>query len=284
MTQAGTLKTIVFAPPYLAGGVKSLYSVCEWMRALGPSTILPFHEPKLADWFKHSCELYDFSYLPDLVIYPEVYQPEVRGKFSVCFALGKYAPIRPHANLTVGKSTGVMEWVTDQYPWMPTALILPSINREVFEYDGRRKQDLICYMPRPGKHPEMGEVLRKRYGQRVVEIVDQNEDQVAETLKSAKVFVWRGNEMEGSPRPPKEALVAGCVVVGLKSDLTEDSHVKFGVRCSTERELVRAAGRALDLPIPTEAERAVVRDSREERQDWLALMKRLGFGAGNSTE
>lgn len=32
------------------------------------------------------------------------------------------------------------------------------------------------------------------------------------------IFVWRGNANEGSPRPPKEALVAGSIVVGLESE------------------------------------------------------------------
>jgi len=55
--------------------------------------------------------------------------------------------------------------------------------------------------------------MRERYGDRVVEIISRPEPEVAELLKSAKVFVCRGNDKEGSPRPPKEALVAGCVVV-----------------------------------------------------------------------
>jgi len=55
--------------------------------------------------------------------------------------------------------------------------------------------------------------MRERYGDRVVEIISRPKPEVAELLKSAKVFVCRGDDKEGSPRPPKEALVAGCVVV-----------------------------------------------------------------------
>lgn len=36
------VNSIVFAPHFQAGGVKSLYSVCEWLKELGRSTIAPF--------------------------------------------------------------------------------------------------------------------------------------------------------------------------------------------------------------------------------------------------
>ena len=274
------MRILVFSPPWMSGGVKSLYSVCEWLDELGRARIMPFSEPRLASWFRHRCELYDYSYEPEVLIYPEVFQPNVPGKYHVCCALGKYAPVQPHANLVVCRSREIEEWVLAQNPRLSARRILPSINRGPFEYDGRRKNDTICYMTRRHKHPETAVQLREAYGDRLVEIVDRTEDEVAEILRSAKVFVWRGNESEGSPRPPKEALVAGCVVVGLQAEMTEALHINFGVRCATEAELVRMAGEALDMPMPSEKERSVVRDGREEKQDWLALFKSLGIGRG----
>jgi hypothetical protein len=274
------IDSVVFSPPDQAGGVKSLYSVCEWLNDLGRSTIAPTSQPKLASWFEHPCELYDSSYPPDLLIYPEIYQPYFRWTFHICFALGKCAPIAPHANLVVCKSEAIREWVRGQHPRIPTALILPSIKRSVFEYDGRPKRDIICYMTRPHKHPDTARRLRAEYGDRVLEIVDYSEAEVAEVLRGAKVFVWRGNEKEGSPRPPKEALVAGCVVVGLESDLNESYHTNWGVRCATVDELIRMAGRALEMPTPTDEQRSVVRDSAEEKRDWMALLRRLNIRWG----
>src|SRR5439155_13658968 len=116
--------------------------------------------------------------------------------------------------LTVCRSREILDWVKKQHPQMPAVLILPSIDMSVFEYDGRPKKDTICYMTRPDKHPETARLLRNQYGNKVLEIVDFSQAAVAEALKDSKVFVWRGNDSEGSPRPPKEALVAGCIVVG----------------------------------------------------------------------
>jgi hypothetical protein len=166
---------------------------------------------------------------------------------------------------------------------MPTVLILPSINRAVFEYDGRPKKDIICYITRPDKHPETACLLRERYGDKVIEIVNSSEADVAETLKCAKVFVFRGHQWEGSPRPPKEALVAGCVVVGLEADLNERYHTDFGIRCSTVDELIKMSGEALKMEIPSADERSVVRDSKQEKRDWFELLENLGIHE-NSTQ
>jgi hypothetical protein len=266
------MKSLVFAPYYRAGGVKSLYRVCEWASAHGRSSIVPFLKPELVDWFAHDCQLYDHSYLPDLVIYPEVFQPRVPSAFQICYALGKHAPIETHADLVVCRARSIQEWVKDEWPDLETQLILPSIDRSIFEYDGRVKEDVICYMTHPEKFPETADLLRAKYGERVVEIVGRSEVEVADILKSAKVFVWRSNDRDSSPRPPKEALVAGCNVVGLASDLQERHHLDFGIGCTSVEDLLDAAGDALSRRMPTDAERSVVRDTSEECSEWTKLL------------
>ena len=88
----------------------------------------------MAAWFDHRCQLYDGSYTPDVVVYPEVCQPHVdRVKYHVAFALGKYGSIEPHADVTVCKSPEIVAWVNAQHPGMRTVLIAPSIDRSIFE-------------------------------------------------------------------------------------------------------------------------------------------------------
>lgn len=266
------------------GGVKSLYSLCDWLSVLGSTSIIPFNEIGLATWFAHSCSLYDHSYSPAVVVYPEVFQPPAIGNaYRICFALGQRGRIAPDTDLIICRSHEVLTWAKQQCPNTPARLILPSIDRSIFEYDGRRKNEDICYMTRPYKHPEMAGLLRDRYGDKVVEIVGRSEAEVAEILKSAKVFVWRGDGMEGSPRPPKEALVAGCIVVGLESDLSEKYHTAFGLRCSTVDEVIQMAGEALNMTLPGDGERSVIRDCKLERADWLSLFESLSIGPGAYT-
>src|SRR5436190_16312316 len=102
-----SLTSVVFAPPWMGGGVKSLYFACEALNQLGRSSIVPFHEPRVANWFAHSCRLYDESYRPDLVLYPEIHQPHLDTGHHVCFALGKYGNISPHAELTICRSDAI---------------------------------------------------------------------------------------------------------------------------------------------------------------------------------
>lgn len=276
---ARPLRSVVFAPRCIAGGVKSLYAVCEWLDELGHCTIMPFGgSALLADWFAHRCRVFDFSYQPDLIVYPEVFQPEIRGHaFTICFALGQYQKVEPFCDLVVCKSPAIADWLRKGALNLRQELVRPSLDRQIFEYDGRPKKEIIAYMTRAHKHPEMAPALRARYGDRLVEIVDCSEGQVAEILKEAKVFVWRGSEKEGSPRPPKEALVAGCVVVGLKQELNERYCTDFGIQCETIDELMDKAGEALSMDVPSEKERAGVRDVREEREDWHALVTGLGL-------
>lgn len=276
MNNSLQIHSVVCSPSEMGGGIKSLYSVCEWLSQVGNSRIAPLWTTHLASWFEHRCKPYDYSFLPDVLIYPEVEQPYYDFiNYHICFALGQFAPIKPHADLVVCKSPAILSWVKQQHQEMPTALISPSIDRSIFEYDGRPKKNQICYMTRPHKHPEIAQKLRRRYGDKLVEIVNFTETQVAEALKDARVFVWAGAETEGSPRPPKEALVAGCVVVGLTSDLRPDYHIDFGVKCSNIDELIEKAGEALTMPLPSLEERAVVRDKKEEMTDWLALINSL---------
>src|SRR5467141_30451 len=112
------LTSVVFAPPWIGGGVKSLYSACEALNRLGPSSIIPFHEARLATWFAHSCSLYDRSYRPDLVIYPESHQPHLDTGHHICFALGKYGDVSPHAEFVVCRSAAIERWVSEQLPGM----------------------------------------------------------------------------------------------------------------------------------------------------------------------
>lgn len=271
-----TTRSVVLAPRSRSGGVKSLYLACQALGRLGRSSVASFPQPGLVDWFAHACEAFDGSYAPDVLVYPEVFQPYVASvSLRICYALGKYTPIKAHADFTLCRSADIESWVKDQLPAMPTAVFEGSIDRAVFEYDGRPKRDWICCMPRAHKSPEVADLLRARYGARVVEIVGRREAEVAELLRSAKVFVWWGNDKEGSPRPPKEALVAGCVVVGLASDLHVRHATGFGLPCSSIGDVIERAGDALSFPIPSAVERAVVRDSRQEVEDWVDLIDRL---------
>ncbi len=215
-----------------------------------------------------------------MLVYPELFQQRFEQvRYHVCFALGQTRAIEAHADLVVCKSPEVQAWVRRQNPGLETAVVDPSIDRSVFEYDGRPKRDSILLHEARQQTPGDAGFLRARYGDKVVEIAGRTEAEVAELLRDARVFVWRGAEKEGSPRPPKEALVAGCVVVGLDVELHAGYAIDFGLRCADVDELVRMAGEALKMPIPTVAERAVVRDKAAEEEDWRKLMQRFVVGA-----
>lgn len=271
------LDSLVFAPMVESGAARSLYSVCEWLSSIGRSSIAVLGQQPLVSWFEHDCRLYDLTYMPDVLVYPDEIQPHLGPvKRHICVAQGERVPIRPHADLVVCQSPAALSSVKQRHPKLPAMLIPPSINRSMFEYDGRPKKDRICYVAGRDERADAARLLRERYGDGMLtNIAGLSEARAAEALKDARVFVWCGVDEEGPPRPPREALVAGCVVVGLGADLNEGRMTDFGIRCSTIAEVVDTVGEALTMPVPTQEERAVVRDGKEEMRDWLALMQTL---------
>jgi hypothetical protein len=67
-------------------------------------------------------------------------------------------------------------------------------------------------------------------------------------------------------------------VVGLKSDLNADFHTDFGLQCDSVDELLECCNQALAMSVPGESERSVVRDSEEEKRDWISLLRDLDLG------
>src|SRR4051812_14892610 len=130
----GRIDSIVYAPPGDSGGVKSLYTLSDWLKGLGQSSIVPFDGNHLVNWFPHHCKIFDQTYQPHVVVYPEVYQPNLGDKyFHVCFALGKYGTIQPHADLVVCKTPDMYDWIKAQHAQLNVALVQPSINRSLFD-------------------------------------------------------------------------------------------------------------------------------------------------------
>ncbi|MDQ2868851.1 MAG: hypothetical protein M3R59_10675, partial [Verrucomicrobiota bacterium] len=161
------MRAVVYAPSFLAGGVKSLYAVCGWLNQIGRCRIRHFGPaPELAAWFTHDCELDGaLTENVDLVIYPEIFQPRLSpDTFYLCFAIGRFQNIQPHADLVVCRSTGVAQWLQEHAPQLRHCVIDASIERRRFEYDGRVKRDQICYFMRAEKSPETAALLRERYG------------------------------------------------------------------------------------------------------------------------
>ena len=149
------IHSVICAPPGDIGGVKSLYHLCDWLDDCGHSSIIPFDGDHLVSWFAHDCKIFDETYTPQVLVYPEIFQPRFASSiFHICFALGRFKPISSHADLVVVKSPGMRDWVKQQLPETPVKLIRAGIMRAIFEYDGRPKRDLICYMTRSHKSPE----------------------------------------------------------------------------------------------------------------------------------
>jgi hypothetical protein len=258
------------------GGVKSLYALAEFLNGEHNCGIIHYGPGGIADWFDHNAVEYDSicSTEPDLVIYPEDYQPLMGTMKHVCFALGTTKKIEYHADYVVCKSRETVEFAKEFIDSKKIKVIESSININKFKYDGREKKEQVAYMLKQHKHPEMAKLLYSKFGPKYVNIANKTEQEVAEILKDTKVFVWRGWDFEGSPRPPKEAYAAGCHVVGPTNDLSEMYGTDFGYKCNSEEHILNTAEMLLTEPV-IEPDLSLIRDGADEKQDWLDFISEI---------
>ena len=261
------------------GGVKSLYALAGFLNGEHNCGISHYGPGDFADWFDHDAVEYASTWTtkPDLIIYPEDFQPRMKDVKNVCFALGTTKKIEPHADYVVCKASETVEFAKAYVDSKKIRVIESSIDINTFKYDGREKKEQVAYMLKQHKHPEMAKLLYAKFGPKYVNILDKTEQEVAEILKDSKVFVWRGWAFEGSPRPPKEAYVAGCHVVGPTNDLSELYGTDFGHKCVSEEDILKTAERLLTEPV-AEPDLSLIRDSKAEKQDWLDFISEIENG------
>lgn len=108
------------------------------------------------------------------------------------------------------------------FPKLDVARITKSVNTSVFNYDNAKNKKLlrICYMPNRRKNirdtVQILSILRihKALGQfELVPIANKSESDVAAIMRSSLMYLSFSHQ-EGLPRPPMEAMLCHCLVVG----------------------------------------------------------------------
>ncbi|EKO3767285.1 hypothetical protein P0F26_002971 [Vibrio metschnikovii] len=91
------------------------------------------------------------------------------------------------------------------------------LNKEHFikEYDPSLKRDIVCYNPKKG-YDVTRKIIENNPDISFVPIQNMTSDQVAELLSESKIYIDFGNH-PGKDRIPREAAMAGCIVItGIK--------------------------------------------------------------------
>lgn len=148
------------------------------------------------------------------------------------------------------------------FPNLPLYYFHKSVDPEVFK-PTPPKQNRICFFPRKqmGSAKQVMAILKKRGrldGFELVPMKNMTQDEVAEVMGASKVFL-SFSESEGLPRPPMEAMMAGCVVVGFHGQGGKDYMLPeycYPIEGGDYGGYVEAVERVLDIARsdPTEIE------------------------------
>jgi hypothetical protein len=226
-----------------SGGLRKQYRAVDTLNAAGIPAVVLHRRPNFScTWFEHATPIVTAGDVAvgerDVIAVPETYGAEIghlpEGVRQVIFNQGTYlaldsilgggeAAARPYvanpdlASVVVVSDDGV-DAMRYAFPRLPLHRIRhgidPALHHPPAVPAGRR----IAYMPRR-RSQESAQVLQlldlrgALEGWEVVAIERRSEREVAEILRSSRIFL-SFSEREGFGLPPLEALACGCLVVG----------------------------------------------------------------------
>jgi hypothetical protein len=226
-----------------SGGIRVIYRAVDHFNAAGiPAVLVHEAEGFACTWFAHDTPIIHADAATpradrDLLVIPEVYGPGLAdigpGIRKVIFNQNAYNTFHGYDHLTAPGATsydhpdvvGAVCVSDDNAAYLRYGFPHLDVERITYQLDptlwwspeGPRKRRLT-YMPR--KHADQaGQVLNllsQRGALRDVEVVPlhgMSETEVAAAQRESLVFLSFGYP-EGCPFPPKEAMAAGCLVVG----------------------------------------------------------------------
>lgn len=226
-----------------SGGVRVVYRAVDHLNDAGIGAVVVHEQPGFAcTWFTHRTPVVCAAQAAprpgiDLVAVPEVYGPGLGGIApgvrKVVFnqnaynTFHGYDPVTPpgqtaydHHEVSgaICVSDDNAAYLRHAFPHLDVRRITYQLDPELwFVPEGPRRRRLT-YMPR--KHPEQAAQVLNILSQRgalddveVVALDGMTETEVAAAQRESLVFLSFGYP-EGCPFPPKEAMAAGCLVVG----------------------------------------------------------------------
>jgi hypothetical protein len=229
--------------PRPVGGIKVLYRHVDILNGSGYDAVI-VHKKKgfRCAWFENDTRVdYHAQIKPDrfdFVVIPEVYGPKLADVFpdvrKVIFNQNAYytfigygrdpadktcAYDHPDLAAVLVVSEDSRDYLAHVFPHLKITRVHNSVDGARFPFrEPAKKKKQIAYMPK--KHSDESlqviNILKFRGaldGVELVPIENRNERETADALADSLLFLSFGYP-EGSPAPPLEAMLSGCLVVG----------------------------------------------------------------------
>ena len=226
-----------------AGGIRKQYRAVDVLNEAGLDAAIVHKRPGFrCSWFRNRTRVAAAGDIAvadgDVIAVPEIYGPTIRdlpaGVRQVIFNQGAYLTIdtlvadgaaaaapyvdNPDLAVVVAVSDDSARVLSYAFPGIPVRRIHHGIDPAIHHPHVERRNKRIAYMTRrrADEAAQVLSLLQRRGvldGWEVVAIQGRTEAQVAEILRSSRIFL-SFSKQEGFGLPPLEALACGCVVVG----------------------------------------------------------------------
>ena len=231
-----------------AGGVESLYQLADAINSVGGTAITLFdnpHDNPIPAKYNHYNIKYD-SKVDDndlnLIIFPEVWTERLGMFGRIRKAIWWLSVDNNHNKFTSFDSLDVMHYYQSYYALAHLLNNQAAYYLPLFDYINNtyttqivsleNKQDIVCYNPVKG-FEITNRIIEASPEISFVPLINMNEQQVIETLKTSKVYIDFGTH-PGRDRIPREAAILyNCVITGFEgsacfyNDVCIDTKYKF---------------------------------------------------------
>jgi glycosyltransferase involved in cell wall biosynthesis len=218
-----------------SGGIRVIYRHVDVLEQAGIPAAVLHHRPGFsAEWFEHSTRVLAAPQVElsaaDLLVVPEIYGPFLErlpsGPTLIGFNQNAYLtfqhvqdgqlPAYDRFAAALAVSPDSAEYLRFAFPGLEVAVVGNAIDADRFHPDPGSPPRRLALLP--GKRPQEADELLRLLGERisgwdVVRIEGASEQQVADALRGAPIFVALGRR-EGFGLPAAEAMASGCYVVG----------------------------------------------------------------------
>lgn len=198
---------IVVIPEYMAGYMYNYRQISPWKKRIK----MRFSKNRLKYY------LSDIAMMPICKVIYNQNSYKTFETYSGDSSLWRFPYQEPDVLRTVVVSEDNAAYLRHVFPQHPIERVHLSFNKELFNYTSAKKKQ-VCFMPRKNSDDVRQVIgIMKAKGwmntYNFVSIDGYPEEKVAEILKESLIFMSFGYP-EGSPLPPCEAMICGCVVVG----------------------------------------------------------------------
>lgn len=233
----------------VAGGVESLFQLCDAINNLGGEGIMLWdkqHKNPIPSKYSHynikqTTEVEDI--IENWVIYPEVWTEKIGVYKNMKTCIWWLSVTNNHGKFKDFSNSNITHFYQSFYAldflhknnvdcYLPLFDYI-NANYTEQEYDFTKKENIVCFNPIKGADMT-SQIINQNPNIKFVPIINMQENQVIDLLKISKIYMDFGHH-PGRDRIPRESAILGnCVLTNLKGAAGFHNDIPIGKKYKIE--------------------------------------------------